>query len=262
MTSMERNQLAYVRALCETTGARFVQEDGAMVSYSNDPNGAASIYNCRFDPLTFQTQVNNVLRRCQEERQCANWSIGPSATPPGLAKFLRNNRRMMGPMYLPEMQMHLKDFEGPVPKNASLLKDWDTVKEEGFPGLFWVPRAGRAKYLETAKAIGKRPDIRLAIVHIDGVLTTSATMFMADGIAGIYDVVTKAEHRRKGGARAVLQLLLTTARDEGCHTAALISHKRSVSVYHHVGFRETGMFTSMYYSRTRMEEDAIQSGLR
>ncbi len=257
MNPVEQNQIAFARERFRLPGHTVFEKPYALWGVSSRPAGHSCVTACRFDADKLHSQIDRILREYQKVGSPANWTLGPCATPDDLGKILRRERRFMGPMYLPGMELDLKKWKAGKPEHPSYrVEDWEPIIAQQHPWSLWVPKAARADthtILQQLQALGNTHNF---VCHVGGWLASAATVFIADGIAGIYDVVTKNEYRRQHGATAVLTEALSFARDHGCHVAILQSHKKAASLYARLGFVETCMFTVMYYSRARAERDA------
>ena len=84
---------------------------------------------------------------------------------------------------------------------------------------------------------------------VDGRLVGSCTVFFDSGIAGIYDVGTLKEVRRRGIGTAVTFAALEFARKQGFKAAGLIASWQGALVYRRIGFRPVGKMSYLYYSK-------------
>jgi ribosomal protein S18 acetylase RimI-like enzyme len=79
-------------------------------------------------------------------------------------------------------------------------------------------------------------------LFIDGRLVGSSMLFVKDGIAGIYNVATLPEFRRRHGALAVVDAALREARRMGIATAVLQTSLAMGSLYARLGFETVSRF--------------------
>jgi GNAT superfamily N-acetyltransferase len=80
-----------------------------------------------------------------------------------------------------------------------------------------------------------------ALVH-DRAVVAAAWTFLHDRDCGIYGVETIAEQRRRGFGTALMQHLLTDARERGVETATLQSTAMGVHLYETLGFEAVGRY--------------------
>lgn len=255
MDPVEQYQAAYLKAAFATSGHVSFQTSCALWGYATRAGGVNSVSGCRFDAATMPEQVDEILKTYQRVGEPANWFFGPSATP-GLAVHLRKQRRLMGPRYLPGMLLDLKSWTPVVdrPEVSSLkIETWDST----FPGLVWTPKASRPDYLAWLEELSGQADFHGFGAYCEGVFAGSCLVFIDSGIAGISAVITREEYRNRGVATVAMSAAMAYARERGAEVAVLQSHKRAAGLYERLGFREIGMFTSMYYSQTRSAADAL-----
>lgn len=263
MTAVEINQLALAKAKFGLPGHTSFAADDAFWGYATRPAGQNVVTGCFFDPDTVRDRIDAILRTYQDAQSHANWFFGPSATP-DLAKILRRERRLMGPMYLPAMELDLVKRPVEAPREgvrAQLVTDWDSLVEEGYPAAEWFPKAARSDVAVLAGELRDGGLSQFFVSYVDGFAAASCMLFLHEGIAGIYDVVTKSAYRGRGAATAAIHAAHAYAVEHGARTAILQSHKKAAGLYARLGYREVGMYISMYYSRPRMESDRTARGL-
>ncbi|MBS1707496.1 MAG: GNAT family N-acetyltransferase, partial [Armatimonadetes bacterium] len=227
------------------------------------PAGLNQVSGCRLDEADWPSQVESVLDVFQRAGEPANWLVGPGGTPPELGRLLRRHLRMMGPVYLPAMELVLDSYKPLLTTlDVSLLVDWEDAAAPGHPATFFSTKASRLDTVATKREVEAFGNVFHVLARVGGHPASTCTAFVHEGVVGIYDVATVEDLRRQGAAAAAIDFALLRARDMGCKTAILQAHKRSVGLYDRLGFRETGMFQSLYYSRTRMEAEAVAKGYR
>ncbi|MBX7133848.1 MAG: GNAT family N-acetyltransferase [Fimbriimonadaceae bacterium] len=256
MTAAESSSLAWTAAKFALPGHQVWERPFARWGLSYRPAGVKAVVGCHFDPDSVAEQVDEILRCFQDADEPANWTLGPSSTPIDLSKHLRRERRLMGPMFLIGMELDLVRWEPEkVSLTTELLRDLESISPDEHPTMTWFPKAQRADGLLMLRELVSRGAAFPFGSTIDGELASAMTLFVHEEIAGVYDVVTRPEFRNRGAATAVLTMALAFARERGCRVAALQSHKKAVGLYERMGFVETGIFKSMYYSKPRLAKD-------
>ncbi len=237
-------------------GHQVWETEFALWGLSDRPAGIKAVVGCHFDAEKLDEQVDQILACHQDAEQPANWMLGPSSEPADLSRYLRSKRRLMGPMLLPGMELDLRRW-----KPASnllptgIIENLGDIPAEEHPTALWYPKAQRPDTMVLLQELVASGDVTPFGCYVGGELAGAMTLFVHNGIAGVYDVVTKPDFRKIGVGTAVLNAALRLAKEMGCEVAALQSHKKATGLYARQGFVETGMFKSMYYSRVRLAAD-------
>ncbi len=255
MGPCEQNQIAYARERFKVSGHTVFERPFALWGISHRTAGECLVTGCQMDD--HYSQVEEIVRTFQAARRPGDWVLGPSAQPAELGRFLRTARRMMGPMHLAEMELDLADWSPePLSLPVARIHEWDAIDAEGHPKLTWVSKASRIDTALAMKELQALGATHFFVSYVDGRLASCTAVFIHDGVAGIYDVITKEPYRRRGAASAAMTAALGFARDTGCRVAVLQSHRKAIGLYRRLGFEEKGLFKVFYYSTLRMEADA------
>ena len=76
--------------------------------------------------------------------------------------------------------------------------------------------------------------------YLDGEPVSAAEVTVADGVAGLYGVVTREPYRRRGFGTALTAAPLIEARAAGCLTGVLQASEAGAGVYRRLGFEAFG----------------------
>jgi ribosomal protein S18 acetylase RimI-like enzyme len=85
--------------------------------------------------------------------------------------------------------------------------------------------------------------LRLYIGYLAGVPVATAEVTIGGGVAGIYNVSTLPDYRRRGFGTALTLQSLLDAQAYGCRTAILQAAEAGVNLYTHLGFTPFGQIT-------------------
>ena len=78
--------------------------------------------------------------------------------------------------------------------------------------------------------------VRIYLAWLDGIPVATATVYLAEGVAGVVNVATLPEYRRKGIGAAVTAAPLRDARALGYRVATLQASDMGAGVYRRLGF--------------------------
>lgn len=118
------------------------------------------------------------------------------------------------------------------------LSAWARIVTAGFA----LPPFTEEPMRELADAMLRQPSSRFRafVVRRGGEAVGAASLFVANRVAGIYNVATLEHARGHGVATAATLAALRGARDAGCSLAVLQAGPAAAALYHRVGFRVRG----------------------
>jgi GNAT superfamily N-acetyltransferase len=170
------------------------------------------------------------------------WYIWPSTQPADLGAHLRASGLMLADTS-PGM---VRDLTQPLPTMApvaglqiELVRDDDTYEHWMTTGLqaFAFGDHDQEVLRPFFRKLGYAAPLFQYAGSLHGTMIGTATRLMADGIAGIYNVGTLPEARRKGIGAAMTLAALTQARARGYQRAILAASEMGYPVYEQLGFR-------------------------
>jgi GNAT superfamily N-acetyltransferase len=173
------------------------------------------------------------------------WLVGPTSRPLDLPARLRvrglQHRADLTPMTLPLAVMEA-DVE-PVPgltiervSDAGLLEEWIAAEGQGFEseGALGIGLAA----LRRAMGVGHGLPLHHFLGRLEGKPVGTATLVLAGGIAGIFDVSTVPEARGRGIGTAMTVAAIEAARANAYEIAFLQPSAMGRRLYERLGFRE------------------------
>lgn len=127
----------------------------------------------------------------------------------------------------------------PVDHDPDLLATATTIAftTNGFPDEATAPM------LEMLDRIPNRNQFRTFLATVDGVPAAASALLIADDTAGLYNVGTLPEFRRRGLGRLVSLAALEAGRVEGADIGVLDASPDGEPVYRGLGFEEVCRFT-------------------
>ena len=174
------------------------------------------------------------------------WLVGPASKPLGLGPALARHG------FLPEedalaMTLDLRTNE-PEPTapgltvravaDAGALATWARIVTAGFDLPDWTEESMRNM---TGALMRAQPStFHGFVVHDHGHAIGAASLFIADGVAGVYNVATLEHARGRGAATAATIATLRRARELGCDHAVLQASAAAAGVYRRLGFEYRG----------------------
>ena len=191
------------------------------------------------DPL-----IDARIAACESRNVPMLWWTGPSTQPDDLGERLVERGFIYEPAH--GMAANLETIADAVVvdpsitveavDDASTLKTWSRVLCDSFG----APQPFGDAFSELAAAIGlgRNSPFRHWLARANGQPAATCSLFLGAGVAGIYDVATIPEKRRRGIARLITHAAMQEARALGVRTAVLHSSVPGTGVYRSLGFTD------------------------
>jgi GNAT superfamily N-acetyltransferase len=170
------------------------------------------------------------------------WWLGPQVQPPDWSPHLLRHGFALD-QRIPGMGADLGNLAEPErPSRAEIrrvedpetLRTWVRTFAAGFDVSAEWANGMFAVYRDLLRA---EAPVRYYLAHLDGESVATSTMFLASGVAGIYDVTTIPSARRRGIGFEVTRVPLIEARDMGYRAGTLQASSMGRPVYERMGFR-------------------------
>lgn len=116
-------------------------------------------------------------------------------------------------------------------RSLSMLEEWRQISAAGFGSDVQIHADAYARH-----GFGDTACSLHYIGYLDDQAVTSATLLLAGGIAGLWDVSTPPALRGRGFGSLISQHLLDEAQRHGYHQAWVWSSRMGQRVYQRVGF--------------------------
>lgn len=196
------------------------------------------------------------VRDCALPSVGMSWYVTPSTQPTDLGAYLQA-QGFQSSGEAPGMAIDLAaQHEAPVPappdlqivrvSNAALLRQWVDV----IVSSFQEPKAVREARYAGQVSLGWQPESALQryLALLDGEPVAMSALFLSGGVAGIYEVVTVLQQRRRGLATRTMRATLDGARERGYRIAVLQASPMGEPLYRRLGFQEYCRY-SLYFRR-------------
>jgi ribosomal protein S18 acetylase RimI-like enzyme len=195
----------------------------------------------RLKERTFRQKAADALSHYRNKQFPCTWWLDSDATPCDLNLFLVSEG-----LQLEEVEVGMsRGLKGKLPICASGLEILPVCTEEQLDayskiiaylsnqpnvvGLFYE-RAGSTLLAEDSP-------IQAYIGYLDGRPVSTGALFVSNGVAGIYDVVTLKEVRRCGHASTMVCYLLRELASQGHELVVLQASQQSIGLYRRLGFQ-------------------------
>jgi GNAT superfamily N-acetyltransferase len=263
--SLSAHESAPERSPCRVSVRRAIESNLAdyWLSLGTTPNGSVHVsdelsweysggpyFNRVVDAHLTQDSVDqriDEIKRTFIDRKAAiTWLLGPSVSPGDLGEHLVNQGFARQEPWI-GMARSLEDLpDRPLPlgehvdvrvvRTDSDYADWIDVVGRSFK----FPAQARRLLLHSVRSPRDKTNSDAwvhSLVYCDGKPAAASTLFVKDGVAGIYLVSTLPEMRGLGLGALATWTSLRLARDMGCSLAVLQSTLRARRMYERLGFQ-------------------------
>jgi GNAT superfamily N-acetyltransferase len=194
------------------------------------------------------------VRSCALPGVGMSWYVAPSTEPTDLGDRLRA-QGFQSSGEAPGMVIDLAALlDAPIPappdlqvvrvSDAELLRQWVDVIVSSFQESETVREARYAGQV----ALGWQPEsvLQRYLALLDGEPVAMSALFLSGGVAGIYEVVTVPQQRKRGLATSIMRATLDGARQRGYRIAVLQASPMGEPVYRRLGFSELCRFSHYF----------------
>jgi ribosomal protein S18 acetylase RimI-like enzyme len=204
-----------------------------------------SILGTRLEPHRVDAVIAEAVARGRAKKVPLLWWTGPATRPADLGRSLESHGFVHAgnaPGMAADLLALDESFTAPAGleiaeiQDAESLETWCRTAAAGYELPDVVTDAWLVWYC--AVGLNQDPPLRHFIGMLRGKPVAVASLFLASGVAGIYNVATVPEARRQGIGALITLEALRRARTAGFRVGVLQSSDMGVGIYGRLGFRE------------------------
>ena len=208
---------------------------------------APGVIDGNHEPSEVDESIDLALLPYREKNVPAYWWVGRSSRPGDLGSRLTAHglkTAFIAPAMAADLQTLPDDLSAPaglVVEEVTHTRAFDQWLKFSSVAMNLPPVAiGPWTELHSAIGFGQSGPLRHFLALLGGEPAAAASLFTGSGIAGMANLITKKEYRRKGIGSALTVTMLKAARNAGFRVGALLSSLPAAGMYRRLGFREYG----------------------
>jgi GNAT superfamily N-acetyltransferase len=204
-----------------------------------------SILRAQISPGFIDATIEEAIKRCRSKKVPLLWWTGPATQPADLDKYLMAyGFTHKGDQPGMAADLYLLREDPPMPSGLVIkqVTDKKTLQKwcDVFGAGFRLPGFARDAFFDFNSDIGfnSRMPLRNYIGWLNDEPIATSTLVLGAGVAGIYNVATVPDARRKGVGYAMTLRPLQEARAKGYRVGVLYASEMGANVYIKMGFKE------------------------
>lgn len=241
-TAIENNAVGCCKYWTRWPKLRLFEEHNMVLTLSDIPFPFFNnVFGAKFQADDADDAIDGVLTRVRTSKLPILWWTGPSSRPHDLGAKLEGK----GFSHLYEAAGMAVDLSGlgagpETPPELSVqevrtpvsLRSWAKITTS----VFEFPDFATAPWFDMHATLGFDGTYRHYLAHLRGVPVAAASMFLGAGVAGISNVATLPNHRRRGIGSAITLEALLDARRAEYRIGVLFASEMGRSLYEKLGF--------------------------
>jgi len=243
VSAIEGNLFALMPAFSKWPSAEVYDEAEIAWSMTDIPFPVFnSIMRARLAPERIDAVIESITEQAKSRNVPLLWWTGPATQPTDLGRYLERYG-FFSTGQIPGMAVDLENLnEHPSMPNGftiqqvkdnGALKQWSQVCATGFG----MPDFAGEGFYDFMCHVDK-DTVRAYIGWLNGKPVATSLLYLAAGVAGIYNVATVPEARRKGIGARMTDLPLLEVRAMGYKVGILHGSEMGAGVYRSIGFQE------------------------
>lgn len=201
-----------------------------------------SVLRARLQSDKIDEAIDALLARYTAKKVPMMWWTGPSTQPPDLETNLleRGFHFFANPGMAADLASLAEGYPLPMDlqikrvENEKELETWSRVVVE----VFEMPDFVADAFFDLFLNLGFDSPFVNYIGLIDKEIVATSSVFLGGGVAGIYNVATLENARRRGIGAAMTAIPLLEARSAGFRVGTLEASKSGFNIYRKLGFQE------------------------
>lgn len=250
--AIEENMFAGVAAGHRWPQVKLYESDEIQWSLTHYPYPMFnSVMRARLTEERVDTMIETVLAQAKKRRVPLAWWIGPSTQPANLSQHLEKYGFVFADAALGmaadltrlPAETPVMDFAIQETNDAATLRQWCQISNT----VFEMPSPVAEIFFDFLTHMNNRTHRAFLGAHRGQPVSTSMLILVA-GVAGVYNVATLSNARRRGIGFAMTHAAMMEARKAGYRIATLQATEEGVGVYRRLGFREYCKFSQYLWS--------------
>jgi ribosomal protein S18 acetylase RimI-like enzyme len=213
-----------------------------------------SVLRARLEAEEADRAIEAAVSRCRSRGVPMLWWAGPTTRPTDLGARLVAQGFLQGED-MPGMAADLLTLpDKPQTPGLAIERARDMEALEHYyrvmARVFEAPDYTRSGFLEflSLGGFGPQAPFRSYVGWLEGEPVATSTLFLGAGVAGIYNIATLPEDRRRGIGTAITLAPLWEARARGYRVAVLQSSQSGYGLYRRIGFRQVCTVSTYVWS--------------
>ena len=203
------------------------------------------VFRSKFKEVNAEETIQEIIAKCRSNNVPMLFQVGPNSEPDNLSSILEKNGFELSdeiPGMACEIQKLKLSIEIPSGFKIKRVADESMVKiyMEVIKGVFGMPDVAVDGLTDFFTTIGfeENSPVQHFIGFLDEIPVATSLVVMGPQVAGILNVTTKPEARRKGIGTFITSFPLQFAKNRGYKIGVLTSSEEAFEMYKKMGFQE------------------------